>query len=139
MRSWQWYLENTRIPRLKSEGFTIVAVDEAFFVQGMHDAYTWGPVGTRSVAAYAGDYKSVAAFGCITKDGRQMFRTHAGKFKSAQFNGCLEDMRHKFGNIAVLCDGWNVHTSAEVKAYLAEHPKVKIIRIPKGSPYLNVV
>ncbi len=102
--SWQWYLENVRIPCLKDDGFTPVSSDESFFVQGAYDRHVWGPVGTRSVASYSGDHTKVAVFGSIAEDGRRLFRTLAGSFTSVQFMECLEALRAKFGRAAVFCD-----------------------------------
>ena len=45
----------------------------------------------------------------------------------------------KSGRVAVFCDRWSVHRSAAVAEYLAGHPDVRLIMLPKGSPYLNVV
>ncbi len=56
-----------------------------------------------------------------------------------QFIECLEALRAKFGKVAVFCDRWSVHRSADVAEYLANHPYVKLIMIPKGPPYLNIV
>ncbi len=137
--SWQWYLENVRIPCLKNDGFTLVSSDEAFFVQGAYDRYVWSPVGTRSVASYSGDHTKVAVFGSIAEDGRRLFRTFTGSFTSVQFIECLEALRAKFGKVAVFCDRWSVHRSTDVAKYLVDHPYVKLIMIPKGSPYLNIV
>ncbi len=137
--SWQRYLENVRIPCLKNDGFTLVSSDEAFFVQGAYDRYVWGPVGTRSVASYSGDHTKVAVFGSIAEDGRRLFRTFTGSFRSVQFIQCLEALRAKFGKVAVFCDRWSVHRSIDVAEYLAGHPDIRLIMIPKGSPYLNIV
>ena len=137
--SWQRYLENVRIPCLKREGFTLVSSDEAFFVQGAYDRYVWSPVGTRSVASYSGDHTKVAVFGSIAEDGRRLFRTFTGSFRSVQFIQCLEALRAKFGKVAVFCDRWSVHRSIDVAEYLAGHPDIRLIMIPKGSPYLNIV
>ncbi len=137
--AWQRYLEDVRIPRLKRDGFTLVSSDEAFFVQGAYDRYVWGPVGTRSVASYSGDRTRVAVFGSIAEDGRKLFRTFTGSFTSVQFIQCLEALRAKLGRVAVFCDRWSVHRSAAVAEYLAGHPDVRLIMIPRGSPYLNVV
>ncbi len=81
----------------------------------------------------------MAVFGGIAEDGRKLFRTFTGSFTSVQFIQCLEALRAKFGKVAVFCDRWSVHRSAAVAEYLAGHPDVRLIMLPKGSPYLNVV
>ena len=88
---------------------------------------------------YSGDHTKVAVFGSIAEDGRRLFRTFTGSFTSVQFIECLEALRAKFGKVAVFCDRWSVHRSTDVAKYLAGHPDVRLIMIPRGSPYLNVV
>ncbi len=116
----------------------LVSSDEAFFVQDS-DRYVWGPVCTRSVASYSGNRTRAAVFGSIAEDGRKPFGTLAGSFTSVQFIECLEALRARSGRVAVFCDRWSVHRSADVAEYLAGHPDVRLILIPRGSPYLNVV
>ncbi len=78
----------------------------------------------------------MAVFGSIVKDGRKLFRTFTGSFTSVQFIECLEALRAKFGKVAVFCYRWSVHRAADVAEYLAGHPDVRLIMIPRGSPYL---
>ncbi len=54
-------------------------------------------------------------------------------------HGMSGALRAKSGRVAVFCDRWSVHRSAAVAEYLAGHPDVRLIMLPKGSPYLNVV
>ena len=76
VQNWQ-YRFGKRVSRLEEEGFTIVDVDEAFFV---HDTVSgrkyWSPRGERIVVPYTGGHQKIAVYGAIAKDGRQFFRTH---------------------------------------------------------------
>ena len=137
VQNWQ-YRFGKRVSRLEEEGFTIVDVDEAFFV---HDTVSgrkyWSPRGERIVVPYTGSYQKIVVYGAIAKDGRQLFRTHE-RFDAPTFIRYLKEMQKRFGKVAAVTDRASPHRAKLVKR-LRENKDIRIIYLPKGSPYLNAV
>ena len=138
VQNWK-YRFNKRVSRLEQEGFTILMQDEAFFV---HDVIVgrkyWSLVGHPISVSYTGSHKRIAAYGSITKDGRQFFRTYE-RFDGPTFVRYLKDLHRRFGKVAVTADRAPQHRSKLVKEFLRNNKDVKIIYLPKGSPYLNAM
>ena len=138
VQNWQ-YRFGKRVSRLEEEGFTIVDVDEAFFV---HDTVSgrkyWSPRGERIVVPYTGSHQKIVVYGAIAKDGRQLFRTH-GRFDASTFIRYLKEMQKRFGKVAAVTDRASPHRAKLVKELLRENKNIRIIYLPKGSPYLNAV
>ena len=137
-QNWQ-YRFGKRVSRLGEEGFTIVDEDEAFFV---HDTVSgrkyWFPRGERIVVPYTGSHQKIVVYGAIAKDGRQLFRTHE-RFDAPTFVGYLKEMQRRFGKAVVVTDGASPHRAKLVKKLPRENKNIRIIYLPKGSPYLNAV
>jgi len=73
---WQYRLKD-RLARLRSNGFTIITLDEAFFAYGIKSGRRYRSLaGTRINVPYTGSHKRIAVYGAVTGDGRQMFCTH---------------------------------------------------------------
>ena len=72
VQNWQ-YRFGKRVSRLEEEGFTVVDVDESFFV---HDTASgrkyWSPRGERIVIPYTGSHQKIVVHGAIAKDGRHL-------------------------------------------------------------------
>ena len=138
VQNWQ-YRFGKRVSRLEEEGFTIVDVDEAFFV---HDTVSgrkyWSPRGERIVVPYTGSHQKIVVYGAIAKDGRQLFRTHE-RFDASTFIRYLKEMQKRFGKVAAVTDRASPHRAKLVKGLLRENKNIRIIYLPKGSPYLNAV
>ena len=127
VQNWQ-YRFGKRVSHLEEERFTIVDEDEAFFV---HDTVSgrkyWSPRGER-----------IVVYGAIAKDGRQFFRTHE-RFDAPTFIRYLKEMQRHFGKVAVVTDRTSPHRAKLVKRMLRKNKNIRIIYLPKGSPYLNAV
>ena len=138
VRGWQYRFDK-RVSRLEGDGFTIVDEDEAFFI---HDVISgrkyWFPRGERIVVPYTGSHRRIVVYGAIAKDGKQFFRTHES-FDAPTFVGYLKEMQRRFGKVAVVTDRASPHRAKSVKKLLRESKNIKIIYLPKGSPYLNAV
>ncbi len=138
VQNWK-YRFNKRISRLEKEGFTILMEDEAIFI---HDVIVgrkyWSPVGRSISVPYTGSHKRIAAYGSVAKDGRQFFRTYE-KFDGPTFVRYLKDLHRHFGKVAVTADRAPQHRSKLVKEFLRNNRDVKMIYLPKGSPYLNAM
>jgi len=138
VRSWQQRMKK-RIPRLEESGFTIAMTDEAFFVRDVKAGRKyWSPVAKRIFLPYTGWHESLAIYGTITTNGDQLFRVYK-KFNAVTFVEYLKELHYKYGKIALILDRASVHKSKRVREFLANNPDVKLIWLPKGSPYLNMI
>ena len=136
VRSWQQRMKK-RIPRLKKSGFTIAMLDEAFFIRDvLAGRKYWSPVAKRIFLPYTGNHESLAVYGTITMKGDQLFRIYE-KFNSITFVEYLKEIHYKYGKIALILDRESVHKSKKVKKFLTDNPDVKLIWLPKGSPYTS--
>ena len=128
-----------RIPCLKSNKYTLVMTDESFFVRDkVRGRKQWTPVRVPVIVPYVGNHDTITAYGALTEDGRQLFRLY-DKFNSVTFVEYLKELHHYLGKIVVILDGASVHHSKKVKNYIQHNKDVKLIYLPKGSPYLNPV
>ncbi len=138
VRSWQQRIKK-RISRLKENGFIIAMADEAFFVRDTKTGKKyWSLVAKRIFLPYTGRHESLAVYGTITENNSQLFRVY-DKFNSVTFVEYLKELHWKYGKIAIMLDRASVHKSKKVKEYLANNRDVKLIWLPKGSPYLNMI
>ena len=138
VKSWQQRIKK-RISRLKKNGFTIAMEDEAFFVRDTKTGKKyWSLVAKRIFLPYTGNHESLAVYGTITENGNQLFRVY-DKFNAVTFVEYLKELHWKYGKIAIMLDRASVHKSKKVKEYLANNKDVKLIWLPKGSPYLNMI
>jgi len=138
VRSWQQRMKK-RISRLKKRGFTIAMLDEAFFIRDVKAGRKyWSPVAKRIFLPYVGNHESLAVYGTITINGDQLFRIYK-KFNGITFVEYLKEIHYKYGKIALILDRASVHKSKKVKDFLTDNPDVKLIWLPKGSAYLNMI
>ena len=77
-------------------------------------------------------------FGTVTEGHNQLFWV-CDRSNAATFVAYLEELHRKYGKIAIMLDRASVHKSKKVREYLKSNPDVKLIWLPKGSPYLNAV
>ena len=78
--------------------------DEAFFIHDVKSGRKyWSPVGVPITVPYTGSHKRITAYGSITMDGRQFFRTASG-FNAPTFVAYLKAMQRHFGKVAVMVD-----------------------------------
>ncbi len=138
VQNWK-YRFNKRVSRLEKEGFIILMEDEAIFI---HDVIVgrkyWSLVGHPISVPYTGSHKRIVAYGSIARDGRQFFRTYE-KFNGPTFVRHLKDLHRHFGKVVVTADRAPQHRSKLVKEFLRNNRDVKMIYLPKGSPYLNAM
>ena len=87
---------------------------------------------------YTGGHRRIVVYEAITKDGRQFFRTHES-FDAPTFVGYLKEMQRNFGEVAVVMDRASPHRAKLVRKLLRKNKNIRIIYLPKGSPYLNAV
>ena len=113
--------------------------DEAFFI---HDVISgrkyWSPRGERIVVPYTGSHRRIMVYGSIAKDGRQFFKTYE-RFDATAFVRYLKEMQRHFGKAAVVTDRASPRRAKLVRKLLRENKNIRIVYLPKGSPYLNAV
>ena len=97
-------------------------------------------VATRKADSRAvhGSHKKVTVYDAIAKDGRQFFRTY-DRFDAPTFIEYLKAMQRHFGKVVAVVDRASPHRAKLVRKLLRENKNIKIIYLPKGSPYLNAV
>ena len=71
--------------------------DEAFFIHDVKSGRKyWSPVVVPITVPYTGSHKRITAYGSITMDGRQFFRTGSW-FNAPTFVAYLKAMQRHFG------------------------------------------
>ena len=130
---------NRHILYLEAQGFTFVVADESFFIRDRTEGCRyWTPVGTPVIIPYVGNHDAVTAYGSFAAEGRQFFRTY-DRLNAATFVEYLKSLYRCFEKIVVIVDRASPHCAKLVKDLLRENKEIKIIYLPKGSPYLNAV
>ena len=120
VKSWQYRLKK-RISRLEKDGFVIAMEDEAFFIHDVKSGRKyWSPAGVPITVPYTGSHKRITAYGSITMDGRQFFRTASG-FNAPTFVAYLKAMQRHFGKVAVMVDRASPHRAKAVRTLLHEN------------------
>ena len=113
--------------------------DEVFFVRDVKTGKKyWSLVAKRMFLPYVRRHESLAVYGTITENNSQLFLVYP-RFNAVTFVEYLKELHWKYGKIALILDRTSVHKSKKVKEYLAKNPDVKLIWLPKGSPYLNMI
>ena len=101
-----------------------------------YESHLWSPQGEPITVPYTGSHRKIAVYGAIAKDGRQFFRTY-DRFNAPTFVKYLNAMQGHFGKVAVVMDRASPHRAKLVKKLLRENKNIRVIYLPKGSPYLN--
>lgn len=137
---YRWrYRTKKRISRLRKDGFTILMEDEAFFTYDVATSRKyWSPAGRPIAYPYIGKHRRIAVYGSVTADGRQLFRTY-DRFNSDTIEEYLLEMHRHFGKVVVITDRASPHRAKNIRELLRRNKEIKIIYLPRGSPYLNLV
>ena len=77
--------------------------------------------------------------GCRVRDGKEITRCAASR-NSKGYIALLTDVEaaNPTGDIYVISDNLSSHNSAETRAWLAEHPRIQHVFIPKRACWLNL-
>ena len=138
VQNWQYRFKK-QIPRLEKDGFIPVMGDEAFFI---HDTVSgrkyWSPRGKRIAVPYTGSHKKVTVYGAIAKDGKQFFRTYDRVRRAYLYRVSQGDAEAFWKGSG--SSGQGLSASRKIcQGIAAGKQDIKIIYLPKGSPYLNAV
>ena len=138
IKRWQ-HNATRRISRLESKGFVTVVFDEAIFIDDPASGVKyWSPEGESIVTTYKGRHGRVVAYGAITTDGRQFFRTYK-KFDKETVLVYLKELVRHFDKVTIVMDNAPQHTAGIVMEFLKENPNVKVIWLPTATPELSVI
>ena len=102
-------------------------------------APTWAPKGKRPVfKRVTYDRRALSTAVALTLSGK-IYKCHfEGAIRSEQTIQTLQHLqRHISGKIILIWDRARIHTSQKVKAYLSQHPAIRIELLPAYAPELN--
>ena len=141
---WQARIDG-RLDRLRKKGYTVLAMDEAFLVEGtLRGRKHWSLVGERIAQLHTGSHGRVALHCAYAEDGRRLMTTYT-RSDSYTFVDFLKEITAKFGKVAVLVDNYSAHFSCLVRDFIKKNRKerpdrdIRLVRLPVGCPFLNVV
>ena len=95
----------------------------------------------RPIVTVTGSRKKTIVFGCLSKDGKQLFKQQYDKFDSDTFVDYLKkQIQKRFGKIVIFVDRATPHCSKITKRFLAEHKDtIRVEYFPVGSAEFNAV
>lgn len=126
--------------KARSEGRTIIFVDECGFSQKSTAKKTWAPTGETPVIEMNFNWDKLSVIGGISLKSIY-FQIHEESIKSEQVVKFLDHLqRHIKGNLLVIWDGLPAHRSKTVANYLATtEGRVWVERLPAYAPELNPI
>lgn len=116
--------------------------DEASFPQWGTLNYTWARQGVQPVVKTSGVRKAYKVFGLIDYfSGRFFYRATTERLCSATYKQFLEQVLAQTAqDIVLIQDGARYHTSAELKAFCAQHAaRLTVYQLPSYSPDFNPI
>ena len=139
VNSWQQRLVK-RILRLRNAGFRLGVFDKVFFIYNMKAGRKyWSGPGIRINVPYTGSHRKITAYGTLFFNGDRYVTTEEGKFTDDRFIAHIKDLIKKNGKTVLFVDRARQHMSKKVKQFLKNEKKIKLIYLPKSSPYLNAI
>ena len=140
---WQCRLKPS-LERYKEAGWAIYVHDEAYVVHDRKNGTAWGPVGERTTLPRSGSGQRATVQALIsTKKGVVM--GEYARADSFSFLDHVEDLLQRDDKVLVITDNMSSHNSKDTRNGLRrlrrKYPgkKIRIRRLPVGSPYLSVV
>ena len=76
-------------------------------------------------------------FGAVTETGEQPFRSSTRGFNNRTFIPFVRALLRRFKKVALIMDRASTHRSKKMKKAFGKNKNLKIIYLPKASPYLN--
>lgn len=100
---------------------------------------TWAPRGQTPTLTHCFNWTKLSAISAITPSGNLYFRVHRGAIDAERVVAFLRHLlRHvRRRPVVILWDGAPIHRSARTRAFLAEHPRLEVHRLPAYCPELN--
>ncbi len=104
---------------------------------------TWAPKGETPTVSYLLKHKKISAISALAVSPKRKRVALYLRFRSKAFKGpdvkrFLEQLlKHLRGPIILLWDQGTIHRHAEVKAFVAQHPRLQLKEFPGYAPELN--
>ena len=99
----------------------------------------WISAGKRPVVTVTGSRRKTIVFGCLSKDGKQLFKQY-DEFNSITFVDYLKQVQKRFGKIVIFVDRATPHCSKITRKYLdVNKDTMRVEYLPVGSPEFNAV
>jgi transposase len=118
----------------------ILVQDESIFVYDyIVRRKKWIFADKRPIITVTGSRKKTIVFGCLSKDGKQLFKQYV-EFNSDTFVDYLKQIQKKFGKCIIFVDRATPHCSKTTRNFLAVNKDtVRLEYFPIGSPEFNAV
>ena len=99
----------------------------------------WALRGTRINVPYTGSHRKVTAYSTIFFNGDRYVSTEEARFTDDRFIAYIKDLTKKHGKVALFVDRAKQHMSKDVKEFLKHNKSMRLVYLPKSSPYLNAI
>ena len=121
-------------------GWTILVQDESIFVYDyVVKRKKWISADKRPIVTVTGSRKKTIVFGCLSLDGKQLFRQY-DKFDSNTFVDYLKQIQKRFGKYIIFVDRATPHCSMITRRFLdSNKDTIRLEYFPVGSPEFNAV
>ncbi len=121
-----------------SDGYAVLAGDEAGIQLGASAGYGWRPVGGGNTVSTTFSIKSSRMFGALSSD-----RIHVKDVEytnSETFKDFLTDMRQTYGKFVMILDNASYHRTDTVKDFVNDTKgDIRLIFLPPYTPQLNPI
>jgi transposase len=99
----------------------------------------WISADKRPIVTVTGSRKKTIVFGCLSLDGKQLFRQY-DKFDSNTFVDYLKQVQKRFGKYIIFVDRATPHCSKITRRFLDSNKHtIRLEYFPVGSPEFNAV
>lgn len=118
---------------------TILAEDEASLYLQATTMRVWAPRGQTPIVRVATQRDKVHFYGCLNLATGEETAMRAEKMNSETTALFLNQLAGQYpdGSILLLWDRAKWHGGPAVKAFLADNPRIDVMKFPAGSPDLN--
>ncbi|SDT35881.1 Winged helix-turn helix [Paenibacillaceae bacterium GAS479] len=139
----QEHFRNVTLPELKDqldqgEIDHLLFEDESSIRAYMVLQYNWFPKGQqRKIPAY-GQHQGAKLFAALNYESGHILHREEEVMDAAAFQRFLGDiLEHYSGKIVVVLDNARIHTAEQIRSFLRQHPRLRLVLLPKYSPELN--
>jgi transposase len=103
--------------------------------------YNWFPTGQQRKIATHGEHKGAKLFAAIDYETGHVIHREEEKFTATAFQRFLDDILQGYpeGQIAIVLDNARTHHADEIQSFLRQHPRLRLVYLPKYSPEFNPV
>lgn len=126
------------LQKQRSEGTTLVFLDESGFSLKTTVQRTWGLRGQTPLIRTRMNWEKVSVIGCITSGGKFFQHTVMGACKGVKVAQFLQHLlKHVSGEIIVVLDNAGIHKGKAVQQVLQEVSRLRLVFLPPYAPELN--